>query len=76
MDHDRPRLINNAAGVLHLNSLYGVSLRPGHRRLGKDLLPIVVVLLLLLLVTEWIPFCMGKRFDVLLVVLLTVLITQ
>lgn len=40
MDHDRPRLITNAAKVAHLNSLYGVTLKPEHRQLGRDLLPI------------------------------------
>lgn len=40
MDQHRPRLITNAAKVAHLNSLYGVALRPGMRQLGRDLLPI------------------------------------
>jgi hypothetical protein len=40
MDHDRPRLVKNAAKVAHLNSLYGVKLKPEHRQLGRDLLPI------------------------------------
>lgn len=40
MDHDRPRLITNAAKVAHLNSIYGVSLKAEHRQLGRDLLPI------------------------------------
>lgn len=40
MDHDRPRLTTNHANVFHLNSLYGVTLRPPHRQLGRDLLPI------------------------------------
>ncbi|MBM3854895.1 MAG: SAM-dependent DNA methyltransferase, partial [Verrucomicrobia bacterium] len=40
MDHDRPRLITNAAKVAHLNSLYGVTLKSEHRQLGRDLLPI------------------------------------
>ena len=40
MDHDRPRLVSNAAGVAHLNSIYGVLFRPELRRLGKSLLPI------------------------------------
>lgn len=40
MDHDRPRLITNSAGVCHLNSIYGISLKKDRRRLGCDLLPI------------------------------------
>lgn len=40
MDHDRPRLVNNDARVAHINSLYGVTLKPEHRQLGRDLLPI------------------------------------
>lgn len=40
MDHDRPRLVCNAAKVAHLNSIYGVSLKREHRQLGRDLLPI------------------------------------
>ena len=43
MDHERPRLIANQAGVLHLNSLYGVKLHPGRRRLGADLLPLAAL---------------------------------
>ena len=39
MNHDRPRLIANEAGVHILNSLYGVALRHGKRVLGRDLLP-------------------------------------
>ena len=40
MNHDRPRLITNEAGVHILNSVYGVALRPERRKLGRDLLPI------------------------------------
>ncbi len=40
MDQERPRLVTNAAGVRHLNSLYGVALRDGLRKLGRDLLPL------------------------------------
>lgn len=43
MDRDRPRLITNRVRAYHLNSLYGVTLRPEHRRLGKDLLPIAAL---------------------------------
>ena len=31
MNHDRPRLVTNAANVDVLNSLYGVTLRPAGR---------------------------------------------
>jgi adenine-specific DNA-methyltransferase len=40
MDHLCPRLITNEAGVHHLNSLYGVKLRPNRRTVGRDLLPL------------------------------------
>lgn len=38
MNHDRPRLIRNAAGVHLLNSLYGVRLHAPRRKLGQELL--------------------------------------
>lgn len=38
MNHDRTRLIRNAAGVHLLNSLYGVELKSCRRALGQDLL--------------------------------------
>lgn len=40
MNHDRPRLLRNAAGVHHLNSLYGVRLYPERRELGGKVLAI------------------------------------
>ena len=40
MDRDRPRLITNRAGEHILNSLYGVSLSKGRKRIGMDLLPV------------------------------------
>lgn len=40
MNHDTPRLVNNAAGVPHLNSVHGVRLVAGRQRVGQDLLPI------------------------------------
>ncbi|HXY57561.1 MAG TPA: N-6 DNA methylase [Methylocystis sp.] len=39
MNHERPRWIANEAGVRILNSLYGVELAPGKKRLGKKHLP-------------------------------------
>jgi adenine-specific DNA-methyltransferase len=40
MNHDRPRLITNEAGVAILNSLYGVTLKTKLRVIGKKYLPI------------------------------------
>jgi hypothetical protein len=39
MNHDRPRLVSNAARSHILNSVYGVRLAPGRRQIGRDLLP-------------------------------------
>ena len=41
MNHDRPRLTSNKAGIHLLNSLYGVKLKPSRVKLGRDLLPIL-----------------------------------
>jgi adenine-specific DNA-methyltransferase len=43
MDRHRPRLVTNRANVRILNSLYGVRLRAGMKRLGKDHLPIAAL---------------------------------
>lgn len=40
MNHDRPRLTTNEAGLKILNSLYGIKLNAGRKTLGRDLLPI------------------------------------
>jgi adenine-specific DNA-methyltransferase len=40
MNHDRPRLVTNVAGVNILNSIYGVLLNDDRRAIGKDLLPV------------------------------------
>lgn len=40
MNHDRPRLVANAAGVHILNSLYGVKLCAERRAAGMELLPL------------------------------------
>ena len=40
MNHDRPRLLRNAAGVQLLNSLYGVRLHDERRELGGALLAV------------------------------------
>lgn len=43
MNHDTPRLAANRARVRHLNSVHGVALRPGLRRLGMDVLPLAAL---------------------------------
>ena len=40
MNHDRPRLVTNWARVQILNSVYGVRLAAGRKRLGRDILPV------------------------------------
>lgn len=40
MNHDRPRLVTNTAGVRVLNSLYGVKLEAARHKLGMELLPL------------------------------------
>ena len=40
MNHDRPRLVDNAARAQILNSVYGVRLSPGREGLGRGVLPI------------------------------------
>ena len=40
MNHERPRLISNEAGVDILNSVYGVRLKEQNRDLGRELLPL------------------------------------
>src|SRR5690606_31599395 len=37
MNHETPRLVRNAAGVAHLNSIHAVRLRTGRVQLGQDL---------------------------------------
>ncbi len=43
MDHERPRAVTNATRALHLNSLYGISLRADRRKIGCDLLPLAML---------------------------------
>ena len=52
MNHDRPRLTTNSAGVHILNSVYGIGLRPELRRLGTVGLPIACLNTLTLLGSE------------------------
>ena len=40
MNHDRPRLITNEANAHHLNSVFGVLLKPELRALGRKWLPL------------------------------------
>ncbi|WP_018441919.1 N-6 DNA methylase [Trinickia symbiotica] len=40
MNADTPRLTENEAGALHLNSVHGVYLGDEHRKLGRELLPL------------------------------------
>lgn len=43
MNQDVPRLVSNWAGAAHLNSVHGVTLKPQHRELGVDLLPLAML---------------------------------
>jgi adenine-specific DNA-methyltransferase len=43
MNHDTPRLSTNRAGVRHLNSVHGVTLKPELRALGTRLLPLAAL---------------------------------
>ncbi|MCE6952402.1 N-6 DNA methylase [Cereibacter sphaeroides] len=43
MDHERPRLVENAAGVQILNSVYGVCLTEERRQIGRELLPLAAI---------------------------------
>ena len=52
MNHDRPRLITNDAGVSVLNSLYGIKLKEEMRIKGRGLLPIACLNTLTLLGSE------------------------
>ena len=59
MNQDRPRLLANEARVSVLNSVYGVSLRPGLRRLGRELLPLAFLNSLSLLGAEMVGRSYG-----------------
>lgn len=43
MNQDTPRLVTNTAGVAYLNSVHGVMLKPEHRTLGRDVLPVAAL---------------------------------
>ena len=59
MNQDRPRLLANEARVHILNSVYGVTLRPGLRRLGRELLPLAFLNSLSLLGAEMVGRSYG-----------------
>jgi hypothetical protein len=59
MNQDRPRLLANDARVHVLNSVYGVSLRAGLRRLGRELLALVFLNSLSLLGAEMVGRSYG-----------------
>ncbi|MDE0077127.1 MAG: N-6 DNA methylase [Chloroflexota bacterium] len=52
MNHAAPRLISNRAHLGHLNSIHGVTLSVGLKRLGTDLLPMAALNSLTLLGAE------------------------
>ena len=43
MDYERPRLITNSANTLHLNSLYGVTLKRNRKTIGSTFLPLATL---------------------------------
>lgn len=59
MNQDRPRLLANEARVHILNSVYGVTLRPGLRLLGRELLPLAFLNSLSLLGAEMVGRSYG-----------------
>ena len=59
MNQDRPRLLTNDARVHILNSVYGVTLRPGLLRLGRELLPLAFLNSLSLLGAEMVGRSYG-----------------
>ncbi len=59
MNHDRPRLITNEAGVQLINSIYGVLLHPDRRVLGRDLLPLAALNSVTLLGAEMVGRAYG-----------------
>jgi hypothetical protein len=59
MNHDRPRLITNEAGVGVINSIYGVQLHPDRRTLGRELLPLAALNSVTLLGAEMVGRAYG-----------------
>ena len=52
MNHDRPRLVTNAAKVQIINSVYGICLAPKRVKIGRDVLPVACLNSVTLLGTE------------------------
>ncbi|NBC33522.1 MAG: N-6 DNA methylase [Alphaproteobacteria bacterium] len=59
MNHDRPRLVANAAQAQILNSLYGVTLQEGRKTIGRALLPLACLNSLTLLGCELVGRAYG-----------------
>jgi methylase of polypeptide subunit release factors len=59
MNADTPRLTTNRAHCHHLNSVHGVYLRPGRRRIGADLLPLASLNTMTLLGAETVGRAYG-----------------
>ncbi len=59
MNADTPRISTNRARVHHLNSVHGVYLHPGRRRLGAELLPLAGLNSLTLLGAETVGRAYG-----------------
>jgi adenine-specific DNA-methyltransferase len=59
MNADTPRLCGNRAKAHHLNSVHGVYLRPGMRRLGVDVLPLATLNSMTLLGAETVGRAYG-----------------
>jgi adenine-specific DNA-methyltransferase len=59
MNADTPRLCANRVGAHHLNSVHGVYLRPGRRRVGMDLLPLAALNSMTLLGAETVGRAYG-----------------
>ncbi|MBA3655727.1 MAG: N-6 DNA methylase [Gemmatimonadaceae bacterium] len=59
MDHVRPRMTTNLAGVAYLNSLYGIELKADYRKVGMDLLPLAAINSLTLLGAEMVGRAYG-----------------
>ena len=59
MNHERPRLTTNEAGVNVLNSIYGVKLKPDLRQVGRKTLPIACLNTVTLLGSEMVGRSYG-----------------
>ncbi|MEI6559084.1 MAG: N-6 DNA methylase [Rhodospirillaceae bacterium] len=59
MNHDRPRLVSNAADVHIINSVYGVTLHPALREAGRVLLPLAALNSVTLLGAEMVGRAYG-----------------